>query len=313
MKTRFTFLTILVLVGLLTACNPINSITPTPQGDPLAPTTSVSAPPTVTVATAELPTEIPTTTPEIFNHAPIEGVIGDKAREDLASRPGMDLASISVAQISSQDWPDACLGLAPAAGQECAKFNVPGWRIVLNAAGHTHEYRATADGQLISYSGPVSFAAPETCTIKGTSSIFSPEDRYCFAYPIRFHRNDEHGPIGIYGPAYGRGPEPLYAALTIEINPLSDGQTLETAVDTFLAQLGSVPLPQTRQKLTVANEPAILLEVVPGMLGSRDVFVAHNGKLFHLTFWPAPSVAAETASDVEDLYQVVLNSWNFQP
>lgn len=241
----------------------------------------------------------------------MEAMISDKVQSDLATRLGMDLISIRVADFAPQDWPDSCLGLAPAPGQECAKLNVPGWRIVLNAAGHTHEYRATMDGNLISYSGPVLFAAPEACRKPETSFIYSPEDGYCFAYPVYFHRNNERGAIAIFGPAYGLGPEPLYASMTMEISVLPDGQTLEQAVDIFIENLGDVPQPQTHQALTVGGEPAVMLEVVPGMLGSRDVFFIHRELLFHLTFWPAPAVAPETSADVEDLYRTVISSWNF--
>ncbi len=149
-------------------------------------------------------------------------MLADKTREDLATRLGMDLASISVVEIAQQDWPDSCLGLAPAATLECTKTVVPGWRIILNAGGHTHEYRANADGSLNSYSGPVTVAGPDVCTIPGTSMIYSPEDGYCFAYPVRFHRTNERGPIAISGPAYGPGPEPLYSSMTLEISSLPE-------------------------------------------------------------------------------------------
>ena len=303
---------------MLTACNSAlsNNSTPTQLSEIIATQTAISQPsasPSVqSTETTTLP-EAATTTPEVFNPLPIEGLIGEKARDDLSSRLGLDLASISVVRITSQDWPDNCLGLAPAVNQECTKTSLPGWQIVLNANGHTHEYRATADGSLISYSGPVEINGPEACMISGTSLIYSPEDGYCFAYPVRFHRNDENGPIGIYDPAHGPGPEPLYAALTVSISTLPGGQTLESALDAFLAQLGNLPMPQSHQTMTIASEPAVVLEVIPGMLGSRDVFIAHRGKLFHLTFWPAPSVVSETASDVEDLYQTVVSSFTFQP
>jgi hypothetical protein len=253
-----------------------------------------------------------TPTPEVFIPAPLEGVLADKTREDLASRLGVDLPAINVVEITHQEWPDSCLGLAPEANQQCAEDATPGWRIVLNAAGHTNEYRANEDGSLVSYSGPVMVSGPEACMMAGTSLVYSPEDGYCFAYPLRFHRTDQRGPIAIYGPAYGSGPEPLYASLTVEISLLADSQNLDEVVTDFLAGLGDVPMPQTRLVIDVAGQPALMLEVVPGMLGSRDVFFIHNQQLFHLTFWPAPAVASDTAADVEDLYRTVLESWNFQ-
>jgi hypothetical protein len=309
MRSKHTFIITLFAVILASACTTHPTSTSTPTGNIPPQVTPMVTQPSAT----RVPIEADTPTPEIFNPAPIESVLSDKTREELASRLGMDLAMITVFTISQQDWPDSCLGLAPEVDQACMKTAVPGWQIVLNAAGHTYEYRATVDGSLISYSGPVIVTAPADCQISGTSQIYSPEDGYCYAYPIRFHRIDEHGPIAIYGPAYGPGPEPLYAALTVDISLLKEGQTLDTAVDAFLVQLGDVPMPETRQVFMVAGEPAIMLEVMPGMLGSRDVFVTHNGKLFHFSFWPAPSVASETAEDVEDLFQTVLDSLTFNP
>ena len=312
------FLVTLVISITITACNLRDLKTSTPLVDSQVPPTptkehqALTTPIIIQASATMIPTETATPIPEIFSPAPIYAVLGDKTREDLASRTGLDIAMISVVEIIEQNWPDACLGLAPAENQVCIKSNLPGWRIVLNASGHTHEYRATADGSLISYSGPVGIYGPEACMIRGASLIYSPEDAYCLAYPVRFHRNEERGPIAIYGPTYGPGPEPLSAGLTVEISILADKQTLENAVEAFLAQLGEVPMPETRQEMTVAGEPAIMLEVVPGRLGSRDLFLVHHNRLFHLSFWPSPMVVVETAVDVEDLYQTVINSLNFQ-
>jgi hypothetical protein len=306
LKLSLSLLLVLGLVTALAGCFPaaapvsqvVTSSVPTPAWlDPPDPTAG----------------EAPTPTPEIFMPAPIEGVISDAARTDLSARLGIDFASISVTSLERQSWPDGCLGLAPAAVQTCEQGVVPGFRLVLNAAGHTHEYRAASDGKLILYSGPVGAYAPPACSLPGASPVYSPEDGYCFAYPVRFHRTDEGGPLNIYGPAKGAGPEPLYAALGLEVSRLVAGETLEAAVESFLVQLGDVPLPEQRENLQIDGEPALRLEVVPGMLGSRDVFVAHDGLLFHLTFWPAPEAAADTAGDVNDLYRTVIQTLHFGP
>ena len=278
-------------------------------GTPTIAATQTSEPPTSTLT----PGEEATTTPEVFNPAPVEAVISDKARTDLSIRIPVDIASITVAVLQLQQWPDSCLGLAPEPLKECTKDPVDGYRLVLNAAGHPYEYRATQDGETITFGGPTMLGAPEGCAPQGTSSIYSPEDGYCFAYPVRFHRTDDRGPVAIYGPAYGPGPEPLYAALNIEVSRLADGQTLDSILDAFLQSLGPVPMPQTRQEITVSGEKAVMLEVVPGMLGSRDVFVVHGNLVFHFTFWPAPSAASQTAADVEDLYQTVFETFKFLP
>lgn len=308
MKTRFITTIAFVLTVLVAACIPTSRETSTQKPD--SPTEAV---PTAIPATAAMdPTDAATPTPEVFIPAPIEGVLADTTRQDLAARLGVDFTMIGVLEISRQDWPDVCLGLTPEGNQPCTKTTTPGWRIVLNAAGHTHEYRAAEDGGVVSYSGPITVNGPGACLIDGTSLVYSPEDGYCFAYPVRFHRTDERGSIAIYGPAYGRGPEPLYASLNIEISLLSEGQNLDGIVNDFLEGLGDVPMPHTRLAINVAGLPALMLEVVPGMLGSRDVFFIHNQQLFHLTFWPAPSLVSDTAADVEDLFRTVIASWSFQ-
>jgi hypothetical protein len=92
---------------------------------------------------------------------------------------------------------------------------------------------------------------------------------------------------------------------------LPEDQNLEGEVNGFLAQLGDVPMPETRLLILVGGETPLKLEVVPGMLGSCDVFFMHNNMLFQLIFLPALSLMSETNNDVEDLYQTVLTSFLF--
>ena len=309
MKTHTLLMTAIVAIALLSACRSQATSTQLPENPSQIPPSSTA---TDEPASTITPTEA-TPTPEIFNPAPIEAVMADKTREDLATRLGLDFSQISVLETTQQVWPDDCLGLAPTPGTECASASVPGWRIVLNAAGHTHEYRATQDGKLVLYSGPVTVVGPEACKLSGTSMIFSPEDGYCFAYPVIFYRTDEHGPIIIYGPTYGSGAGALSASLSLDFSLLSQGQTLEGTVDVFLAQVENNPQPVVRQAITMGGKPAILLEVVPGTPGTRDVFLIHNNLLFHFIFRPAPAVSPETAADVEDLYQTVISSMTFMP
>jgi hypothetical protein len=331
-KIRLMFVPLLLVVCSLACTVASPAATPAPP-TPTALPLPASATPTVMLPTAPAPnptpTELaptdpaptapaptdpaPTVTPEIFIHAPVEAVVGDKARTDLAARLGLEVTSIGVVEFTLQDWPDGCLGLPPEGAQSCEKRAYAGLRLVLNAAGHTYEYRATGDGSQIAYGGPVVYGAPPECTQPGTSTVFSPEDGYCFVYPVRFHRTDDHfGPLAIYGPAYGAGPEPLLSVLGVVIAPLGEGQTLGTTTEAFLAMFPDEPAP-SRQDLTVAGEPAVLLEPVPGRLPMRVVSFVHNRRIFHLEFQPAPAAGDQTAADVEDLYQTVLGSFHWLP
>jgi hypothetical protein len=318
MKTCTLLMAALFALTVLTACQPREvSTQPTQPASSIPPSPTVLEQVTATPINAEPSSTFPpsdaTTTPEIFNPVPIEAVLADKTRQDLATYLGFDFNQISLLENTRQAWPDSCLGLAPADNQACAKASVPGWRIVLNAAGHTHEYRASENGSLVVYSGPVSVVGPQECKISGTSLVFSPEDGYCFAYPVSFHRTDERGPIAVYGPVYASSAGELSTSLNVDISLLPESQTLESAVEGFLGQLGVASQPELRQSIVLAGAPATLLEVVPGTPGTRDVFVLHNNLLFHFIFKPAPSVAADAAADVEELYQLVMGSLTFVP
>ncbi len=258
------------------------------------------------VPTESLPPATATVTP-----VPIDAWIRDSAHGDIAMRLGVDVTSVEVVSMTPQDWPDSCLGMPSGTADACVKTITPGYRVVLNAAGHTHEYRATTDGSLIVYSGPVTITAPEPCMVHGISFIYSPEDGYCFAYPVSFHRLDGGGPITLYGPTYGPGPEPLSASMSLEVRPLNPNEDLMAVVVGYVASLGEMSAPLTRTTITVGGEQAEMLEIVPGRLGSRDVFLIHNGLAFHFIFHPAPAAAGEAAPDVEALYQAVINSMVF--
>ena len=115
MKTRFITTIAFVLTVLVAACIPTSRETSTQKPD--SPTEAV---PTAIPATAAMdPTDAATPTPEVFIPAPIEGVLADTTRQDLAARLGVDFTMIGVLEISRQDWPDVCLGLTPEGNQPC--------------------------------------------------------------------------------------------------------------------------------------------------------------------------------------------------
>jgi hypothetical protein len=66
----------------------------------------------------------------------------NNARLDLAERLGLDSDQITEAGVEQADFPDAALG-APVEDEMSAQVITPGWRIRLQAAGETYEYRAT--------------------------------------------------------------------------------------------------------------------------------------------------------------------------
>jgi hypothetical protein len=64
------------------------------------------------------------------------------ARAALATRLGVDELAIRRVEVTSQEWPDACLGVARS-GQMCAQVITPGWVVVMETGGR--QYRAHTD------------------------------------------------------------------------------------------------------------------------------------------------------------------------
>ena len=65
----------------------------------------------------------------------------EKARKDLADRLGLAESQITENSVSEADFPDMALGAA--AGDEMSGQMISrGWKIQLDAAGKSYEYRA---------------------------------------------------------------------------------------------------------------------------------------------------------------------------
>ncbi len=72
----------------------------------------------------------------------------DAAKNALAAELGLKMDEISLKSVSEKDWPDACLGLA-APGEMCAQVIVPGYAVVLSAAGQDYTLRASQSGAIV--------------------------------------------------------------------------------------------------------------------------------------------------------------------
>jgi hypothetical protein len=65
----------------------------------------------------------------------------EKARNDLANRLGIAASDVTEQAITDTDFPDMALGAAPA-GEMSGQMITRGWKIQLQAGGHSYEYRA---------------------------------------------------------------------------------------------------------------------------------------------------------------------------
>jgi hypothetical protein len=138
-------------------------------------------------------------------------------------------------------------------------------------------------------------------------------DGYCFAYPSRFER--QTSPTGqpqLFGPALDQNLDALRASQALEVEVAVKDARLSEIVDRYVQQFAGMNIPAiTRTPIVLGGEPAEMLEVVPGREGSRDVFVLHEGTLFHFLFMPSVRDFPQAKNDVAELNKAVTQSFSF--
>ena len=70
----------------------------------------------------------------------------DAARQAASTDLALDPSAITVVSVEPQEWPDTSLG-CPEPGMLYGQMITPGYIVVLEADGTTHEYHADASGQ----------------------------------------------------------------------------------------------------------------------------------------------------------------------
>jgi hypothetical protein len=77
---------------------------------------------------------------------PLDGMIGT-AREAAAQLVGVPAEQVTVASLEAVEWSDGSLG-CPEAGMAYIQVIVPGYRLVLDAAGAVLEYHTDTRGSV---------------------------------------------------------------------------------------------------------------------------------------------------------------------
>ncbi len=90
------------------------------------------------------------------------------------------------------------------------------------------------------------------------------------------------------------------------------GQTATAAADALVAAMPGMDI-QRAFGYTLGYEPAEMLDGVPGQDLGRVLLVAHNDKLYRLTFVPADPTQTEVYAQMEELFNMVVQTWRFLP
>ena len=154
---------------------------------------------------------------------------------------------------------------------------------------------------------------PASCVVAGQQTYVNAFDGYCFTYPSRFER--QTSPTGqpqLFGPALDQNLDALRASMALEVEVAVKDARLSEIVDRYVQQFAGMNIPAiVRTPIVLGGEPAEMLEVVPGREGSRDVFMLHDGTLYHFMFMPSVRDFPLAKNDVDELYQAVTQSFTF--
>jgi len=153
---------------------------------------------------------------------------------------------------------------------------------------------------------------PVSCVVPGQALYVNTNDNYCFAFPGRFTMMREAtGQPGLYGPALDQSPDPVRVTMGLVVEVAAKDRALDQIAGDMLAEYGKMNIPPVKSSsITLAGQPAILMEGVPGRGMSRDVLMLHSGTLFHFIFQPDVQAPDKAAPDLEAVYKAVISSFS---
>jgi hypothetical protein len=134
----------------------------------------------------------------------------------------------------------------------------------------------------------------------------------CFLYPSDFTVTQSEVPDTWYftGTPYGSGE---MVAATVELHIESaNGKTLEQ----FSADAVAQAAPELKIGLDLIylmpdDVPAFKTEGLPGLIGSRTLYLVHNNTAFIFTFMPIDPSFEDAWIDMERAYSALTSTWTF--
>lgn len=135
-----------------------------------------------------------------------------------------------------------------------------------------------------------------------------PEGHYCLAYPAEYkvEKPGAGETILLMGGLLNASDPRVH----IRVSDAA-GATAETAADRVVADFKDFTL--DRSVRTVAGEPAVVLDKVPGQEINRRVLFVREGLLYDLMFAPADPAVGDAFTGMNTLQEQVLGSFTFLP
>jgi hypothetical protein len=138
--------------------------------------------------------------------------------------------------------------------------------------------------------------------------LVRPEGLYCLAYPAQYkvERPNPEETILVIGGLLNAGDPRVHIRVTE-----AEGETAESAADRIVKDFPDFTLERTTT--SVAGEPAVVLDKVPGQEINRRVLFVRGGLLYELMFMPADPAVGEAFRGMNALQEQVLGSFTFLP
>jgi len=140
----------------------------------------------------------------------------------------------------------------------------------------------------------------------GTQLLTNEQHGYCLLYPTGYdvqHPN-EHETVLFIGSLLNVEQPRVY----IKVQE-AGGSTAAQVADELTVALAGFDIKRT--SVTIDGEAAVVLDNMPGQDTNRQVVIVHDDRLYMLPFVPASEDYGELYAQMENLYIVVLNSFNF--
>jgi hypothetical protein len=152
---------------------------------------------------------------------------------------------------------------------------------------------------------------PLTCQITDLNIYVDRAAGYCFAYPRHFSLGDQPSDWpAVVGPVLDDSIEPIRATFFVEVAKFDLYRSLTEQAEEFLRDFTAAdPAGLTWDPVSLAGDTGVRVEPVPARLSWRIVFVQRDESLYRLMYWPVD--VPEAGPDLEELYQVTLNTFAF--
>ncbi len=140
------------------------------------------------------------------------------------------------------------------------------------------------------------------------------------------YSNEEHGYCLLYPEAYTVvqiNPDAIDLVIDSIMNHMdprvsisveeANGRTADDLVNEYLEGLNPADFGIEQSTIELGGQEATLLDHMPGQDLNRQLFLLHDGRLYHLFFTPLDPEDSDRQARFDELYDTVTKSFVFQP